>query len=539
MKKNISRRDFLKSAAAGTLGATFVGLTGCSPRTADTAENAANPVEAAFDPASLDITETIDTDILIVGSGASGIMAAYEAGKANVGKVLVISNSPTSDATNGGMVSGTCAVESSYLNEMGQEYTSKELYDLMYGFINHTVDANLLRTCVNYMPETIDIFNEMGIDFSVGGDRSGYGFLNVHLFETENKHSIIQAYEEENFGVEFRFNTEAFMPVMDGEEVVGVYATDTSSDATVQINAKAVVLACGGFLANEEEMDDKFGTNVVIQGTHWQTGKGIEIAKEAGAHREGLNGLGLTDIIGSNEIVGFTFDNPLLMLALYGNLLVDHNGKRFTNEYSLANASMSFGGEALLHVKKYYAIYSQTVFDDLKEMSYFEHIGSPECWPTGALIYSSVIPVMEDLANEAIENGWCWKADTIEELAEVEGLPHLVESVKAYDAMVEAGADPEYDKPIEMCEKIEDGGPYYLLQFDAGAFNTFGGCRTDEFTRALTKGFDVIPGLYIAGVENGSLYGRPYYNVGGTCSGLAYSSGRLAGQQAAAYVESL
>ena len=62
------------------------------------------------------------------------------------------------------------------------------------------------------------------------------------------------------------------------------------------------------------------------------------------------------------------------------------------------------------------------------------------------------------------------------------------------------------------------------------------GCRTDKYCRALRADFSVVEGLYIAGTENGSLYSRPYYEVGGSCSGLALSSGRLAGQQMAAKV---
>ena len=83
---------------------------------------------------------------------------------------------------------------------------------------------------------------------------------------------------------------------------------------------------------------------------------------------------------------------------------------------------------------------------------------------------------------------------------------------------------------------IEAEGPYYLIEYNPGAFNTFGGCRTDRYCRALRADFSVIDGLYIAGVENGSLYSRPYYEVGGSCCGLALSSGRLAGQQMAARV---
>jgi fumarate reductase flavoprotein subunit len=533
MNKTISRRDLLKGAAAGAVGVAAVSVIGCSPSTSATTVS-----PAASTSAKPQVSETISTDLLIVGSGAAGIFAAYEAGKAKAGKVLVISNSTTSAATNGSMVSGTCAVESSYLKEIGQKFTTKELYDKMYDFSHHVVNGRLLRTCVDYMPENIDIFTEMGIKFTLGGDRYGDGFLNVHLFATDDKNTLMQAYEEKNFGVEFRFKTEAYQPVMNGKAVTGVYATDENGK-TIQINAKAVIMACGGFIDNKDEMQEKFGVNVVRLATEWQTGKGISLAEQAGAFREGQNGLGLSDIIGANEKVGFTFENPLTMMALFGNLLVDPNGNRFTNEFSLANASMSYGGEALLHVKKYYAVYSQAVIDDLQTKGYYEHIGSPKCWPTGALVYSQPIPVMQKFIDEAIKNGWCWKSDTIQGLADVQSLTNLDATVKAYDAMIDAGVDNEFGKPIEMCDKIENSGPYYLIQYNPGAFNTFGGCRTDEFTHALNADFEIVPGLYIAGVENGSLYGRPYYDVGGTCSALAYSSGRIAGKQAAADLKSL
>jgi fumarate reductase flavoprotein subunit len=527
---NFSRRDFLKGTAAGALGVAAVSVAGCKPTTAGSA------ADSAAMPSIPQVSETLTTDILIVGSGASGMFAAYEAGKAKAGKVLVISNSPSSGATNGGMVSGTSAVESSYTKDVGETFTSKQLFDQMYDFSHHAVNGRLLHTCVDYMPGNIDAFDEMGVKFTLGGDRYGVGYINVHLFATEDKNPLMQSYIEKTFGVEFKFNTEAFQPVMDGAKVTGVYAT-TTDGKTIQINAKAVIMACGGFLDNSDEMLKTFGNQIVPFSTAWQTGKGISLAEQAGAFREGIYGLGLTDIVGATEKVGFTFENPLLMTALFGNLLVDPSGNRFTDEFSVANASMSFGGEALLHVKKYYTIVSQSVFEAMKTVSYYEHIGKPACWPTGAMIYSQPIPVMLDLAAEAIEKGWCWKADTIQGLADAQGLSNLAATVKAYDAMIDAGADDEFNKPIEICHKIEDGGPYYLLQFNPGAFNTFGGCRTDEYTRALTNDFEVVPGLYIAGVENGSLYGRPYYAVGGTCSGLAYSSGRLAAQQAVEYIK--
>jgi succinate dehydrogenase/fumarate reductase flavoprotein subunit len=201
------------------------------------------------------------------------------------------------------------------------------------------------------MPENIDIFNEMGVDFTLSGNRYGAGILNVHLFATSDKGPLIQAYEEQNFGVEFMFDSEAFQPVVDGNAVKGVYTKDKDGN-TVQIIAIATVLACGGFIDNLDEMDKAFGVTVVPLATAWQTGKGISLAEQAGVFRKGVNGLGLFQIIGANEKVGFTFANPLTMTALFGDLLVNPDGNRFLNEYSLANASTSFGGEALLHVKK-------------------------------------------------------------------------------------------------------------------------------------------------------------------------------------------
>jgi fumarate reductase flavoprotein subunit len=436
------------------------------------------------------------------------------------------------------MVSGTCAVETKYTDEINQEYTSQQLFEEMYQFSHYTVNGELLRNCVYSFPENIKIFNEMGIDFTLGGDRAGIGFIDVHLFATENKNTIMQTYLEDNFGVEFRFSTEAYAPIMEDGKVAGVYATDADGNV-IEIKAKAVILACGGFLMNEEERNKYFGVQIVPFSTDFQTGKGISIAEQAGAYREAQVGLGLTDIVGASEKVGFTFTNPLMMSAFFGNLLVDQNGRRFMNEYELANESMSVGGEALLHVQKYYAIYSQKTIDDVIEKGYYAHIGEPECWPTGSLLYAAPMEGLQDYIDEGIETGWVFKADSIAELAEQAGLERLEETVKAYDEMVASGVDSQYGKPIEMAEAIGEEGPYYLLQFNAGAFNTFGGCRTDEKTRALTSDFSVIPGLYIAGVENGSLYARPYYFIGGTCSGLAYSSGRLAGQEAVAYVASL
>ncbi len=523
----ISRRDFLKGMGSLAAASALFANAGMNAFADDTASDEIG-----------EIAEVIDTDLLIVGAGGAGMMAAYEAGKQGLENVLVISNSPNANFTNGGMVSGTCALETPEIKEQfpEQTFSCQDLFENMYDFSHYTVNSKLLRKCVHMLPENIEAFREMGVTTMLGGDRIGWGFINVHLFlESGTKGQTMQDYIESTFGVNFRYNTEAFAPVMDGAKLAGVYAKNADKQ-TVQINAKAVILACGGFFSDKEQMLKTFGNNIVAFSTDFQTGKGINIAEKAGSFREAQVGLGMTDIVGGNEIVGFSFTNPLMMMAFYGNLLVDHNGARFMNEFELANDSLSVGGEALVHVKKYYAIYTQSVIDDMETRSYYEHIGAPASWPTGSMLYVAPMPGINDMMAQAIEDGYVFKADTLEELAETLDLPELCNTVAEYNEICEKGVDTMFGKNMDLAEAIGEG-PYYLMQFNPAGFNTFGGCRTNEYCQALDIDFKPVEGCYIAGVENGSLYARPYYNIGGTCSGLAYSSGRLAAQSAAKYIK--
>lgn len=533
--RGMSRRRFIEGGVVGATGLVAAGLfSGCAPANQAGAEDDAASKE---EPEALKTAdETVESDILIVGSGASGLMAAYEAGKAGAKNILVIANCPSIEANNGNMVSGTAAVQTPYTDAIGQDYTVEQLFDRMVSFAHWTVNARLLKTCVDLLPGNIGIFDELGIELSLGADRYSIGFEEVHLFNTENKSAVFQKHLEDAYGVQFCFSTEAKHALMENDACVGVQAEDADGKV-IDFKAKATLLACGGYIDNPDMLKEVYGDmTIVASSTEWQKGLGVSIAQEAGAFRESTHGLGMNDIFGSTEELGFNLGNPLLGAAFYGGLIVDQHGKRFMNEYMLANESMAGGGEATLHVERYYAIFGQRVIDALKEQGYYQVIGSPEFWVSGMLLYSQPIEDLDKSLQDAVDTGWVFKGDTIADVAEQAGLAELEATVEAYDAMAAAGKDTLFGKRAEMLVPVADGGPYYLFKYNPGAFNTFGGCRTDETTRALRADFSVIDGLYIAGVENGSLYSRPYYDVGGTCSGLAYSSGRLAGMQMAEYV---
>ena len=523
--KAISRRDFLKGSAASALSLAVLGMGGKA--------FAEGEVET---PVAAD--ETLETPILVVGAGAAGMMAAYEASKAGA-KVLVISNSPSAMATNGAIVSGTCAVETPYTQEIGQDYSLEDLYKRMISFAHWTVNPRLLRNCVELLPSNISTLEDMGIQVFLAGDRYGIGFNEVHIFLTENKWELAEKACKDQ-GVEFMYNMTAEAPLMDGDAVVGIRAT--GADGKVyDIKAKAVLLACGGFMANKEKLAEHFGDiEVVNMGFPFNTGKGIDIAQQAGGFFERITGMGLNDIYGMNaksSKISVFNSNPLMQLAFYGNLITDEHGERFMNEYMLANEPMAGGGEATLHVNRYFCIYNEETLMKMKDEAYYQSIGAPAFWTSAATMFNAPIPDLEANLEEALAEGWCYKADTLEELAEISGCENLAETVRTYDGYVAAGDDPVFHKQTELMQPIGEEGPFYLFEYNPSAFNTFGGCRTDHKTRALKPNFEVIPGLYIAGVENGSLYSSPYYDVGGTCNGLSLASGRLAGMEMAAYVQ--
>lgn len=353
--RDLSRRLFLQGGMIGAAGLAACGLLGgCSPRGDDTASSDGST--KTMDSALAAADETVECDILVCGAGASGMMAALEAAKnANGKKVICISNSSNADTTNGGNVSGTCSVQTPYTQQAGETMTTDDLYRYMIDFSHWTVNSRLLKTCVDLMPGNIEIFDDMGIQMMLGADRIGLGFRDVHLFMTENKGQVMEDYITDGYGVEFRYGTEAQAPLMDDGKLLGIRAV-TDDGESIDFKAKAVCLACGGYISNADMVKETYGIEIVPTSFPYQKGLGIQIAEAAGAFHESSYGLGLTDVVAANTETGFSLDNMLLSVAQYGGLLVDANGERFMDEYELSLTCLSSGGEALLHVPRYYAV---------------------------------------------------------------------------------------------------------------------------------------------------------------------------------------
>lgn len=534
LRAGLSRRGFIAGTALGIAGLSGGALlAGCAPQK----EGAAAESQAG-DSAPKEADETREVDIVVVGSGAAGSMAAYEAAKAGVENILIVTKSGNATDSNFNEITGTCAVETPATEAIGQNYTLIDLYQRMIKYAHWTVNANLLRDSVMLLPENIEILENMGVEMQLLGDRYNGGFSGVHGFTGKNKGQNVED-ALSALGVEFLYDAPATHILMKEGKAVGV---QVERDGKVtDVNAKAVLVCCGGYMANTDMLRAVYGDVTLINmGSVKNTGDGQRMVLEAGGIDDRIHGLGMNDIYGMNEksTISVFNANPFMQLAFYGGLIVDARGARFVNEYMLAQEPMSGGGEATLHAQRYYAIFGEDTVMSMKDTSYYESIGKPEVWTSAATMFSAPLADFDESLNTALDEGWCFKASSIEELADTAGLPHLAETVTSYDAMVDAGEDTLFFKRSEFLRRIEDGSQaYYLFEYNPSAFNTFGGPRTDEQCRVLDASFAEIPGLYVAGVENGSLFCTPYYDAGGSCSGLSMSSGRIAGRSMAAYVK--
>ena len=499
--------------------------------------------------------EEYTVDVAVVGGGGAGLFGALEASNAGA-SVLVIEKTASCLMSNSNQIGGTCAVESRLTKAEGETYTADDLYQRLLDYAHYTVNPMLLRQCVDLMGSTADLFEDLGVEFTMGADRFATGFKDVHSFVTPNKMGLVEEAVRANGG-QFLFETAGTELIMEDGVCVGVKA-EKSDGTPVTVHAKAVLIATGGFLGNEEMMKEHFGdVNVhIMVGTTACTGDGINMVLAAGGLKGKTFALSLNDLGGTNaksscmDTFGIYMSdrNQALTFGVGCGLLVNSQGERFFNEYKLANEPLAAGGEALLHAGPngyYYTVINQELVDDCIEMGYYKAIGSPALWTDAVanennpvIMHNIPLTDLQEDLDLGIEEGWIWKADTIEGLAEQTGMESLVETVATYDEMCANGEDTLFLKDASMMKAIGEG-PYYLIEYQTGSWCTMGGVVTDENLNAVTPAYEPIQGLYVAGGDNSSLYAAPYYDVGGTSSSLAFNSGRLAGMNMAEYVKSL
>ena len=551
---------------------------------------------SAFQTAPAKSTETItlDTDVLVVGMGGSGVAAALSAAE-NGASVLAIDKAGkyggTSELTSGPMAinvpSQVEAEIADWPNPVTGETETKPagadlidaeaLYEdwLAYTTIDgvQTAKPEMIRIMIDESGYTDDWLTQYGFSFdpAIGFAGNSWAAFTPHTGAkalTESFFdSVIGHFEE--MGGSYMLETEAYDLIYDEatNQVTGVLARSTADGTEYVINAKAVVLATGGY-AGSAEMEETYLSNEYYPlkgawkqfGMQQNDGKMIQAAIDDGAgtynisvppmvHVGGVDGFlsgyeavpieGQISSSTGRPAVWSVADIPLNMAISSNTLAVGADGKRFTSETALSMFNPWISGP------HFYSIWGNEQIQDLIANGFDEVPYGPS---TNYLGYGSSIPAgvplpeTEEILQAAIDAGYVYKADTIAELAEKMGFdPEVLEAtVEEYNSYCATGVDEAFGKDAQYLAAVE-GGPYYGIVGSSYCYSTCGGLDINtDFQVLLADGETPMDGLYAVGTDSmGVLFSeaKAYVTYGGAAQGWAYTSGRLAGQVVAEAVK--
>ena len=509
--------DMMKEAILKAQTPNVDGLTGATVTSAAIVKAATEALVAAgADIAVLDANrkdlgseeapkeeKTVETDIVIIGAGGAGMAAAIMAHQAGM-NFVILEKMPYVGGNTTKATGGMNAAETHYQKEQGIE-DSKALFaaDTMKG--GHAKnDPLLVATLANSSAEAIEWLDSIGADlpkisFSGGAsvnrihapaDGSGVGNYLVDRFSAKLA----------ELGVPVMLNTKATELLADTEgKICGVKAE--GPDAFYTFSCKAVILASGGFGANEDMYTqyrpDLKGT--VTTNAPGATGDGIVMAQALGA-----------DLVDIGEIqLHPTVEQTTSMLITEsvrgdGAILVNQAGVRFTNELLTRDAVSA--AELAQEGQYAYILFDQNLRDHLKAIEKY---------------------VKADLTKQA---------DTIEGLAEQLGIDPatLAKTLADWNEIVKNQRDTEFGRTTGMNADLTTP-PYYAIKIAPGIHHTMGGVKIDVAAQVINTEGKPIPGLFAAGEVTGGVHGGN--RLGGNAVADIVIFGRIAAQSAIEYVK--
>lgn len=529
----ISRRNFLVGSGVAAVG-IMGGLAGCSAGgSGSKAEDKAN----AEAPAAKTATQTMEADVVVAGLGAGGLLAAYGAATGGA-KVIAIDATSSMEGTTNTRTSAAFAVGSSLQAVSPDPLTIEEFMEYVNKGTNYQSNNKTLRAMIEASGRAVDVFVDAGMPFKVDFTNSTradammtrggcvYGVVGEERAAYFTKIA-------DDAGVECLFNTTAETLLYDGSGAVAGLQCTSGKDV-IDIKAKAVILATGGFLGSPEETAKHFaGAKIVCMGNMLNTGAGINMAMDAGAQLGKCFSISMNEYGGANTKATPTYSfrpntgtNEAMRLPVFGGILLDSTGNRFINEGVMCEKTM-FCCEPLVRESYYYAVCDEAFMKRWETEALPAFLGDERM---KGMFADVVATNVREEFDKAVEEGWAYKADTLEELAEFFKLPNLPASVKEYNGYCAAGKDEQFFTEARFLTPVAEG-PFYIIESMPAGWLSLGGIKCDGSCQAIDADNQPIDGLFVVGAD-ADLFTSPYY-AAGSANGFAVASGLIAGEAAA------
>jgi len=363
-----------------------------------------------------------------------------------------------------------------------------------------------------------------------------------HMWKGEQGMGALTKSLLENKNATIMYYTEGKKILVDAKgKIAGVQAL-TEEGKLVDIHSKAVVIATGGFIGNQQMLDEQ---HIVGYPLSWRynNGGGLQMAWAAGAQKFKPNlTLYHATMITTRDNRMSPFIGGLAPFIHIPVLWVDKEGKRYYNEEQVydnalvANALVSVGGKGFI-------VFDQAMVDKFKIAKTglhdsFANISVDRVIPGGQ---SGPLPNVQKDLDGAAKDNTVFKADTLEKLAEKAGFDKdaFIQQVADYNKYVQTGKDEQFGKPAEYMKYNVKKGPFYALEVTVVNLATIGGLKVNEKLETLDNNDKPIDGLYAVGnVSQANMYSDGYPLIEGLALCYATVSGRIAGKYSAEYVKS-
>ena len=488
------------------------------------------------------ITETVDTDILIVGAGNGGMFAAAYAAANGLNFRVIEQNANVQDTRH-----WYGAVDSAAAKEAGEPATDKaKLLSEISRYASGKCDQRVVKTWINESAAMHDFMRSIledkygwVCDFTSGSEaawpaenaehNTDYLYpVQEHNYMASERESglarnelLLQYIQELGYDVDFKTSLAKLEKNSDGR-ITGVIAQSTEDDHFIRYNAnQGVLLACGGFPGNPYMMEqlDPLGTSVTTACSYSPADKGygIRAAVWAGANldKEAAPMLFDRGIVAPGVDAGYVdSDSAFGGKAFPGKirqynpgtqpfLKVNRNGERFANESCPYNDIVYAAAHQPGRV--YAQICDANILEDAKR---FHTIGCSAQTRNGGEKY------IQGKMDEAIEAGALFKCDTLDELADKMGFTGAAKdtflaTVERYNELYDKQNDEDFGKPAYRLSAIRTA-PFYGCWLGASLLTTEQGIAINEKGQALDTNNQPMEGLYITGDMSGSFFANNY-----------------------------
>ena len=488
------------------------------------------------------ITETVDTDILIVGAGNGGMFAAAYAAANGLNFRVIEQNANVQDTRH-----WYGAIDSAAAKEAGEKPADRaKLLSEISRYASGKCDQRVVKTWINESAAMHDFMRSIledkygwVCDFTSGSEaawpaenaehNTDYLYpVQEHNYMASESASglprnelLLQYIQELGYDVDFKTSLAKLEKNSEGR-ITGIIAQSTEDDHFIRYNAnKGVLLACGGFPGNPYMMEqlDPLGTSVTTACSYSPADKGygIRAAVWAGANldKEAAPMLFDRGVVAPGVDGGYVdSDTAFGGKAFPGKirqynpgtqpfLKVNRNGERFANESCPYNDIVYAAAHQPGRV--YAQICDANILEDAKR---FHTIGCSAQTRNGGEKY------IQGKMDEAIEAGALFKCDTLDELADKMGFTGAAKdtflaTVERYNELYDKQNDEDFGKPAYRLSAIRTA-PFYGCWLGASLLTTEQGIAINEKGQALDNNNQPMEGLYITGDMSGSFFANNY-----------------------------